>query len=125
MEQYHMEYMKRNYPGDWKTREMTSYDAKMAHMVNKIREKYKQVYETRPHTILIEQKALIQQGPVVEPPKVNKPEKGAVVEPQGPKPVKAVAEPMVAMCTAITISTNKVCGRKAKFGGFCGLHCKK
>ena len=137
MEQHQVEYMKRNYPTDWKTREMTSYDAKMAHMVNKIREKYKQVYETRPHTILIEQKALIQQAPVVEPqgpkpekgavvePQGPKPEKGAVVEPQGPKPVKAVAEPVVAMCTAITITTNKVCGRRAKIGGFCGLHCKK
>ena len=124
MEQHQVEYMKRNYPTDWKTREMTSYDAKMAHMVNKIREKYKQVYETRPHTILIEQKALIQQAPVVEP-QGPKPEKGAVVEPQGPKPVKAVAEPVVAMCTAITITTNKVCGRRAKIGGFCGLHCKK
>lgn len=122
MEQHQVEYMKRNYPTDWQTREMTSYDAKMAHMVNKIREKYKQVYEARPHTILIEHKALVQQAPQQdevskkEAPKVVKPSKEAKNDPV------PVAE---AICQAITITTNKVCGRKAKFGGFCGLHCKK
>ena len=124
MEQHQVEYMKRNYPGDWKTREMTSYDAKMAHMVNKIREKYKQVYETRPHTILIEQKALVQQAPQqVEVPKKKIPEE--VVKTVQPTK-EATNEPDVkAICQAITITTNKVCGRKAKIGGFCGLHCKK
>lgn len=128
MEQHQVEYMKRNYPGDWKTREMTSYDAKMAHMVNKIREKYKQVYETRPHTILIEQKALVQQAPQqVEVPKKKIPEEvnDAVVKTVQPTK-EATNEPDVkAICQAITITTNKVCGRKAKIGGFCGLHCKK
>ena len=128
MEQHQVEYMKRNYPGDWKTREMTSYDAKMAHMVNKVREKYKQVYETRPHTILIEQKALVQQAPQqVEVPKKKIPEEvnDAVVKTVQPTK-EATNEPDVkAICQAITITTNKVCGRKAKVGGFCGLHCKK
>jgi hypothetical protein len=125
MEQHQVEYMKRNYPTDWQTREMTSYDAKMAHMVNKIREKYKHVYETRPHTILIEQKALVQQAPQqVEVPKKKTPEDVNVKTVQ---PAKATANEPVAegICQAITITTNKVCGRKAKFGGFCGLHCKK
>jgi hypothetical protein len=117
MEQHQVEYMKRNYPTDWQSRTMTSYDTKMAHMVNKIREKYKQVYDTRPHTVLIEHKALIQQA---TPPKVQQaPQK---VEPAKKENKQPVVEET---CRAITISTNKVCGRKAKSGGFCGLHCKK
>ena len=116
MEQHQVEYMKRNYPVDWQTREMSSYDTKMAHMVNKIREKYKQVYEARPHTILMEHKTLVQQAPPQEelPKKVTK-----KVEVNNDEPVVG------AICQAITITTNKVCGRKAKFNGFCGLHCKK
>lgn len=124
MEQHQVEYMKRNYPTDWKTREMTSYDAKMAHMVNKIREKYKQVYEARPHTILIEHKALVQQAP--HPEMVTKKEAPEVVKPTKEAKNVPVKEAVpVAVCQAITITTNKVCGRKAKYEGFCGLHCKK
>lgn len=111
MEQHQVEYMKRNYPLDWQSRAMTSYDTKMAHMVNKIREKYKQVYESRPHTILVEHRALVQQA---VPPEVQPDKKENKIQP--------VVE---AICNAITITTNKVCGRKAKFNGFCGLHCKK
>lgn len=135
MEQHQVEYMKRNYPSDWQTREMTSYDAKMAHMVNKIREKYKQIYETRPHTILMEHKALIQQAPqpqVQKPPqKEEQAQKEAAqkeeAQPRVQKPVQkeAAQKEEQAICQAITITTNKVCGRKAKNGGFCGLHCKK
>ena len=119
MEKHQIDYMKRNYPNDWNERTMTSHDTKMAEMVKKIREKYKQVYETRPHTILVEHKALVQQ---TMPPEVPK-------APQNVEPNKVVGrvKPPVAdaTCQAITITTNKVCGRKEKFGGFCGLHCKK
>jgi hypothetical protein len=118
-----IEYMKRNYPEDWQTREMTSFDAKMAHMVNKIREKYKQIYETRPHTVLIEHKALLkQQEPPVKAPQQQEP---PVKAPQQQEPHGKAPQHIEVLCSAITISTNKVCGRKAKYGGFCGLHCKK
>lgn len=120
MEQHQIDYMKRNYPTDWQCRTMTSYDEKMANMVNKIREKYKQVYESRPHTILIEQKALVQHVQ-------EQPAKEDTKQQPSKEDTKQQKKPVVAeeTCQAITITTNKVCGRKAKYGGFCGLHCKK
>lgn len=119
---HHIEYMKRNY-ADWNTRQMSEYDIKLANMVKKIREKYANIYQTRPHTILIDSKPLAQRVPP-PPPLPSQQPQVPTAEPKVPKaPTPVVA---VATCTAITIKTNTTCGRKVKEGScFCGLHSKK
>ena len=60
MEEHQSLYMKMNYPKDWQQRKMSEYDIKSANLINKIKEKYKNIYSTRPHTILLDE------GPLIE-----------------------------------------------------------
>ena len=102
------EYMKDNYT-DWETRKMTLFDEKLSVMRANIKSKYQQIYDNRPHTILIETKTLIQKDEMNQ-------KQNIVVDKTKTLPI---------LCTAITIKTNSPCGRKAKCGMFCGLHTKK
>jgi hypothetical protein len=104
-------YMKNNYPLDWNTRTMTTFDTKMVNMLVKIRDKYGEHYTKRSHTILIEKC----------PPKMNVPPP----PPLKPRTEKKMIEVDVQTCKAITIRTNSVCGKKGKNGTcFCGIHSK-